>query len=285
MPIMEIVRNIKALREAIRGLRSIGKRIALVPTMGALHSGHISLVNEAFAHADAVIVSIFVNPTQFGPNEDFSKYPRTEAADLQALEQAGVTIAYVPTVEEMYPANAVARVQVAGISAELCGAFRPGHFDGVATIVSKLFMQALPDVAVFGEKDFQQLAIIRRFTADLDIPVQVLGAPIIREADGLALSSRNRYLSPQERAIAPAMYATLTALAAEIRNLQGGALAQALQHAGDALRAAWFTKLDYVELRDKETLLRVDKISAPARLLAAAHIGTTRLIDNIEVLP
>lgn len=280
---MQIIRDIPTLREAIRSRRTEGKHIALVPTMGALHAGHLSLVKQGFEHAQAVVVSIFVNPTQFGPNEDFSKYPRTEEADCKALEGVGATIAYLPRVEDMYPEGAATSVKVAGITSGLCGAFRPGHFDGVATIVTKLFMQVQPDVAIFGEKDYQQLAVIRRFTQDLDIPVQVLGAPVIRESDGLALSSRNRYLAPAERAIAPKLHAILQEAAQSIKS--GNAVKTALEKASQAILQAGFAKLDYIELRDAATLAPLEKLTAPARLLVAAYLGTTRLIDNIEVAP
>lgn len=251
--------------------------------MGALHEGHISLVRLARAQADAVVVSIFVNPAQFGPNEDFSRYPRSEEADIALLREAGADAVYLPDAAEMYPPGAITRVTVPGISAELCGAVRPGHFDGVATIVTKLFMQCAPDVAVFGEKDYQQLHVIRRFTADLDIPVRIVGAPIIREADGLALSSRNRYLAGSARAMAPALYTILTVAADKIR--RGQEVEAILAEAGRAILAAGFAKVDYVELRDTEHLRPLATLSAPARLLAAAHLGTTRLIDNLEVLP
>lgn len=279
---MKIVRDIESLRQAIRSLRQDGKRIALVPTMGALHNGHISLVKQGMQRGCEVVASIFVNPTQFGPNEDFARYPRTEEADLAALAQAGNAIAYLPRVEEIYPPEAATRVQVLPLSTELCGAFRPGHFDGVATIVTKLFLQALPDIAIFWEKDYQQLTIIRRFTADLDIPVEVIGAPILREEDGLAMSSRNRYLTSQQRAIAPAMYRVLTSLSDEVKK-PGIELETVLGKGRAALLAAGFTSVDYVELRAAATLARIEKLDVPARLLAAAHIGTTRLIDNVEV--
>lgn len=269
------------MRQAIGKLRTSGKTVALVPTMGALHEGHISLVKLATQHADAVAASIFVNPTQFGPNEDFAKYPRTEAEDIKALEAAECDIAYVPTVEEMYDKNATTTVQVGSITEELCGAFRPGHFDGVATIVTKLFMQAQPDAAVFGEKDYQQLFVIRKLVADLDIPVKIIGAPIMREADGLAMSSRNRYLSEQERKIAGVMNKTLHEAVGKLR--KGGEIEKIIMQAKDALLAGGFSKIDYIDARDAKTLGKIDKIHKPARLLAAAHIGKTRLIDNMEI--
>jgi pantoate--beta-alanine ligase len=251
--------------------------------MGALHAGHISLVKEAQKHADYVVVSIFVNPTQFGPNEDFAKYPRTLEADCDLLRDAGCNAVFAPSADEMYAKGAVTRVVVPGISDILCGAFRPGHFDGVATVVTKLFMQALPDIALFGEKDYQQLAIIRQFTQDLNIPVEIIGVPIMREADGLAMSSRNRYLTAEQRAIAPKMYKILHQLSAVIPAKAGIHLTNTLGEARDELLKAGFTKIDYIELRDAATLEAVSQLTRPARLIAAAYIGTTRLIDNIEI--
>ncbi len=278
---MELIHTISSLREAIRGQRQLGKRIALVPTMGALHAGHISLVKEARKHGDIVVVSIFVNPTQFGPNEDYSKYPRTLQADCKLLRETETSIAYAPSAEEMYGKGAITKVVVPGISGILCGAFRPGHFDGVATVVTKLFQQVLPDVAIFGEKDYQQLTIIRRFTRDLDIPVEIIGSATLREADGLAMSSRNRYLSAEQRAAAPLMYKTLNDVARAARN--GVAVSKAIDDAKATLLAGGFTRIDYVELCDAATLEPLTALRMPARLLAAAFIGTTRLIDNIEV--
>lgn len=279
---MKTVRDIASLRQAIRCLREEGKRIALVPTMGALHAGHISLVRLAQKNADAVVASIFVNPTQFGPNEDFSKYPRTEESDLQELLQANTTLAYLPQAAEMYPPGATTRVHVKGLSEVLCGAYRPGHFEGVATIVTKLFMQVMPDVAIFGEKDFQQLAVIRRFTHDLDIPLEIIGAPIMREADGLAMSSRNRYLNVEQRGIAPLLFRCMNEA---VKNIQTGTrVSQALEHAQKTLLTGGFNKIDYLELCNAQTLAPIEQLNSPARLLAAAYIGTTRLIDNVEVV-
>ncbi|HEU5047782.1 MAG TPA: pantoate--beta-alanine ligase [Rickettsiales bacterium] len=278
---MEIVRTKTDLREAVARLRKAGKTIALVPTMGALHDGHISLVRIGLQHADAVVTSIFVNPTQFGPNEDFAKYPRTEEEDVRKLEAAGCTIAYIPSVDEVYGKNAITIVQVPGISSQLCGAFRPGHFDGVATVVTKLFMQAMPDVAIFGEKDYQQLHIIRQFTRDLDIPVRIIGAPLMREADGLALSSRNRYLSPEEREKAASLYQAMLRVAEDIK--AGQNIAEAVSTGKDVLLRNGFRSIDYLEVRDAETLAPISEVKKPARLLAAAYLGNTRLIDNIAL--
>jgi pantoate--beta-alanine ligase len=280
---MEIIRSKQTLQDAIRRLKAEGKTIGLVPTMGALHSGHISLVDIAARQADVVISSVFVNPTQFGPNEDFSKYPRSEKEDLEKLNNTKTTIAYLPAVEDMYGEGNVTQVTVPGISSELCGAFRPGHFDGVATVVTKLFMQATPDIAVFGEKDYQQLHIIRQLTRDLDIPVKILGGEVVRETDGLAMSSRNRYLSEEERKTAAGLYKFLNVYKAKLMAGQGVQVTTA--KAQKILLENGFTSVDYVELRDAETLKPIDEIKKPARLLAAAYLGTTRLIDNVEIKP
>lgn len=280
---MQIVRTVAALRAAVGGLRANGGQVALVPTMGALHTGHMALVSEAKARAAHVVVSIFVNPTQFGPNEDFDAYPRQEAADVALLEQGGVTILWAPTVAEMYPVGFATSIAVAGITAGLDGAARPGHFDGVATVVNKLFAQVRPDFALFGEKDYQQLAVIRRMAADLDTGVEVIGVPTKRDADGLALSSRNAYLTPAERIAALALPQALHDAGAAIT--AGAPVAATLAGARDRLAAAGFAPIDYVALCDAATLQPIDRLDGPARLLAAARIGRTRLIDNIAVLP
>ncbi len=279
---MQLIREIDALRSALATLRSEGGRIALVPTMGALHAGHMALVGEAKRHADHVAVSIFVNPTQFGPNEDLSSYPRREASDARMLEEAGVDILWAPDAAIMYPEGHATTVSVSGVSEGLCGAFRPGHFDGVATIVAKLFNQVRPDVALFGEKDYQQLAVIRRMTRDLDLPVEVVGVPTQRDADGLALSSRNIYLTEEERVSARALPRALGEAAQAIRD--GESIEDALATARDKLAEAGFDPIDYVEFRDADTLESVSKLSTPARILAAARLGKTRLIDNLPVL-
>jgi pantoate--beta-alanine ligase len=278
-----ILRSVAALREQVAHWRKAGLRVAFVPTMGALHDGHLSLVKAGLAEADRVLVSIFVNPTQFGPNEDFAAYPRTEQADVAKLEQAGAQAVYAPSVEEMYPAGASTTVHVGGVSEGLCGTFRPGHFDGVATVVSKLLNQAQPDVALFGEKDFQQLQVIRRLVRDLDIPVIIRGVATLREADGLAMSSRNAYLSPAEREAAPALHRTLTNAATQ---LQSGAEAGPVLKAGiEAILQAGFGSVDYLELRSAEDLSSLDRLDRPARLIVAARLGRARLIDNIPVNP
>jgi len=274
------VDTVRGLREAIASWRAAGKRVALVPTMGALHEGHISLVDRARELADRVVVSIFVNPTQFAPNEDFSKYPRTLDADCAKL--AGrADLAYTPLLEEMYPAGFATTVSLAGPAAVgLEDAFRPTHFAGVATVVAKLLLQALPDVAVFGEKDYQQLKVVARMARDLDLTAEIVGAPTVREADGLALSSRNRYLSQEERALAPTLYRTLQDCAARLR---AGEDAATVMAAGEAALATAGFAVDYLALRDAETLAPVSGLAAPARLLVAARLGATRLIDNIAV--
>lgn len=282
---MQIIRDVASLRQAVADLRAAGggRRLALVPTMGALHSGHMALVEEAKRHADAVAVSIFVNPTQFGANEDLAAYPRQEEQDAAMLRAADVALLWVPTVEAMYPHGFATTVTVSGVSEGLCGAARPGHFAGVATVVAKLLGQVRPDVALFGEKDYQQLAVIRRMAADLDLGVAILGVPTQRAEDGLALSSRNAYLSVDERARAVALPRALAAAADEIRS--GGDVAAALARARAALMQAGFGPIDYVELCDAVSLAPLRALDRPARLLAAARLGRTRLIDNIAVDP
>lgn len=278
---MQIIRDIAMLRRAVAALKQGGKSVALVPTMGALHDGHLSLVRMGKRVADHVVVSIFVNPTQFGPNEDFAAYPRDEARDAALLAQEGVGLLWAPDVAIMYPAGHSTHIEVAELGADYCGAARPGHFDGVATVVSKLFNQVHPDVAIFGEKDWQQLAIIRRMARDLDFALDILGAPIARDTDGLALSSRNAYLSSDQRAAAVAFP---QALQAAMKAIAGGAdVAEALAKAEADIVAGGFDSVDYVALADAESLERLDVFRRPARLLAAARIGKTRLIDNYPV--
>lgn len=282
---MQTVNRLTALREAVESLRAAGP-VALVPTMGALHEGHITLVRRARELAPNVIASIFVNPTQFGPNEDFSAYPRQLEQDARLLEAEGVKLLWAPPAEEVYPDGFATTVAVKGLSDGLCGAVRPGHFDGVATVVAKLFNQVQPDIAVFGEKDWQQLAIIRRMSRDLDFTLphwtRIEGVPTVREADGLAMSSRNRYLSAGERAAAAALPQEMKAA---IELIEGGAPVSATLAALEVdLIDAGFTSIDYAELADAASLLPLNnKPTAPARLLVAARIGTTRLIDNMPV--
>jgi pantoate--beta-alanine ligase len=279
---MLTVERINALREQVRQWRAEGARIGLVPTMGSLHEGHMSLLEAARQHADRVIVSVFVNPLQFGPGEDFERYPRTPEDDKRLLADTRCDLLFMPTVKEIYPDGPSATlVTVKSLSEILCGAVRPGHFDGVATVVAKLFGIVQPDLAVFGEKDYQQLAIIRRMTADLDLPVMIEGAPTVRSPDGLAMSSRNRYLRDTERAVAPRIYATLQAMAERIA---AGERAFALLEAQGAaeLRLAGMQP-DYFEIRDAATLLEPTSDSLELVILTAARLGKARLIDNLRV--
>ena len=280
---MQLKRRLTEIRAAIAELRADGGTIALVPTMGALHAGHISLVKRAGEIADHVVASIFVNPAQFGEGEDFESYPRTEEEDAAKLEAAGCELLWAPMPDEVYPQGFSTSIAVTGVSEGLCGAARPGHFDGVATVVAKLFNQILPDYALFGEKDYQQLALIRRMARDLDFQIEIIGVPTMREEDGLAMSSRNTYLSPEDRARAAALPNALRAAADAI--IGSAAVTEALATAQQQIIDAGFVSVDYVELRDAETLDPVDRLERPARLLAAARIGQTRLIDNIAVNP
>jgi len=281
---VQIIRDLEALRGAVAELRGAGKRIALVPTMGALHAGHMALIEEGQRRADAVIASIFVNPKQFGPNEDLAAYPRRERTDAQLLEKHGCAILWAPTVETMYPDGFATTVSVSGVSEVLEGAARPGHFDGVSTVVLKLLNQVQPDVALFGEKDWQQLAVIRRMAIDLDLAVEIHGVPIERDDQGLALSSRNAYLSEEELVAARALPRALGEAAAVIG--RGEPVEAALMAATTRLAEAGFTDIDYVTLRDAATLQPIDTLGeAPARLLAAARMGPARLIDNLPVEP
>lgn len=280
---MQTIRDVPALRKAVEQLRKSGGRVALVPTMGALHAGHMALVAEAKRQAEHVIVSVFVNPAQFGPNEDLGSYPRREAEDSAMLEAEGCAILWAPDAGTMYPQGFSTSIHVAGASEGLDGAARPGHFEGVATVVAKLFNQVRPDLALFGEKDFQQLAVIRRLVRDLDLPVEIVAVPTQREADGLALSSRNAYLSPEERVGARTLPRALGEAAAAIQ--QGVDVGEALAAARAKIEQAGFGQVDYVELRDEETLEPVEGLERPARILAAAKIGRTRLIDNLPVAP
>ncbi len=271
-----IVRSVNDLRARVAAWRAGGMRVALVPTMG-------SLIARARTEASRVIASVFVNPTQFGPAEDFAAYPRDEAADAAMLGDAGCDLMYAPTVDVIYPPGFATRVSVEGLTESMEGALRPGHFAGVATVVAKLLIQSAPDVAIFGEKDFQQLAVIRRMAADLDLPVAIVAAPIVRAGDGLALSSRNAYLTPQQREAAPALHRAMTAAAAAMA--AGEAVEAAEQTAATAMRDAGFDAVDYVETRDPISLARLGPgpLTAPARLLAVARFGRTRLLDNIAV--
>ena len=279
---MQIIRELSVLRDAVREYRASGRRIALVPTMGALHAGHLALVEEGLRRADVVVTSIFVNPKQFAPHEDMDRYPRRERADAQLLEKANAAILWAPPEEEMYPAGFSTNVSVSGISEMLDGAARPGHFDGVATVVLKLFNQVQPDVALFGEKDWQQLAIVRRMAADLDLAPEIVGVPTVRDDQGLALSSRNAYLTEEELAKARTLPRALGEAATAIG--KGEPVAGALAAAVARLAEAGFDPIDYVSLRDAETLAPIETLGErPARLLAAARMGGARLIDNLPV--
>ncbi|MBU0555042.1 MAG: pantoate--beta-alanine ligase [Alphaproteobacteria bacterium] len=280
---MQIFRDLPSLRTGLASLRADAGRISFVPTMGALHAGHMALIEEAKRRASHVVASIFVNPTQFGPNEDLSAYPRREADDAAMLEAAGVDMLWLPDVPTMYPHGFTTHVNVDGLSARLDGEWRPGHFEGVATVVTKLFNQVRPDIACFGEKDYQQLAIIRRMTRDLDFGVEIVGVETQRDRDGLALSSRNAYLSQDERARAAALPETLVGAGEGIS--AGEDVPAVLAWAIRYLLDSGFDSVDYFTLSDAATLEPMAKLDRPARLLVAARIGSTRLIDNIPINP
>ncbi len=279
---METARTVVALRARIRAWRAAGERIALVPTMGALHAGHLSLVQAGQRRAHRVVASIFVNPAQFAAGEDLDRYPRQEASDTELLREAGCDMLFLPLPEAVYPKGYATTVSVAGLDRPMEGASRPGHFDGVATVVTKLLLMAFPDVAIFGEKDWQQLAIIRRLATDLNIPAEIVGAPILREPDGLAMSSRNAYLGARYRAVAGALFRTLQAGAATISS--GASVPDTLSAARAALESAGFA-VDYLVLADEQSLQPIDRALPGGRLFAAARLGGTRLIDNLPVLP
>jgi len=273
-------RTVADLRAHVAPWRKAGKSIALVPTMGALHAGHLSLVTLAKSKTDRVVVSIFVNPIQFGPREDFNTYPRDEAGDIEKLRAAGADLVFAPNTAEMYPAGFSTKVSIGDLTEDLCGANRHNHFDGVATVVTKLLLQCAPDMAIFGEKDYQQLLVIKHLVRDLNVPVEVLGGDIVREKDGLALSSRNAYLSPAERKTAPLLHQTISEVAAALARGEG---ADAACVAGRfKLEAAGF-RVDYIAVRDPDTLKPLSGPVKHARVLAAAYLGKTRLIDNVPV--
>lgn len=282
MPIPKISRTLKDLRRRIAHYRKAGETIALVPTMGALHEGHLTLVRTARKKASRVVVSIFVNPTQFAPNEDLARYPRDEIGDLKKLGTVSADLVWAPNADEMYGEGFATRIEVKGAAEGLEGAFRPHHFGGVATVCCKLFSQVTPDVALFGEKDYQQLCVIRQMVRDLNLPLAIHGVPTVREKDGLALSSRNAYLSPEERAAAPALNAAIRAVAASVAG--GGKQAAAIKSATVTLERASFGPIDYVAVADADTLGPWKPESGrPGRVLAAAKLGSTRLIDNVPV--
>ncbi|MCK0172036.1 pantoate--beta-alanine ligase [Aliiroseovarius sp. S1123] len=278
---MKIIRSKDDLRTLRRSWIFKGERVAVVPTMGALHAGHLSLVDEAKKHADRVIVTIFVNPKQFNNPDDLDKYPRTEEDDAAKLAPYGIDALYVPTPDQIYPDGFATNVRVTGLTEDLEGAHRPGHFDGVATVVSKLFLQSRADVACFGQKDYQQMLLVRRLSEDLDIETEVIACPTVREDDGLAMSSRNVRLTAEERAIAPALKAEMDRAAEAIR--RGAEPRVVLDSAKAQIERAGYRTVEYLELRDAETLQPVKDLSRPTRLLAAAMLGDVRLIDNIAV--
>ena len=279
---MQIIRELEALPPALAALRGKGETVALVPTMGALHAGHMALIEEAGRRADRVVATIFVNPLQFAAGEDLDRYPRREAEDAAMLDAAGCELVWMPTATQLYPPGFATNVSVAGISERWDGAARPGHFDGVATVVLKLLIATMPEVALFGEKDFQQLAVIRQLVRDLGLPVAVVGVPIVRDADGLALSSRNAYLSADERRRAVALPQALEDARSAIR-AGHEPVANVLVTARAKLVAAGFERIDYVSLVDAATLEPIDTLDREARLAAAASLGKTRLIDNIAL--
>jgi pantoate--beta-alanine ligase len=280
---LQIVQRLSELKDHLRLFRQNGETVALVPTMGALHAGHMTLIAEAKRKADRVVASIFVNPRQFGPSEDFASYPRSAEEDLRQLRDGRCDLLWMPGVSEIYPDGYATTVSVAGLGDSLCGKSRPGHFDGVTTIVAKLFNQVRPDMALFGEKDWQQLAIIRRMAIDLNMGVDVIGVPTVREADGLALSSRNAYLSTEERKIAATLPAAIKSAVAVLE--AGGAVAPALAAVHDQLMVAGFSLPDYVALAGAEDLKPMRVVDRPARLFVAARLGKARLIDNWAVTP
>jgi pantoate--beta-alanine ligase len=274
------VRTVVDLRVHLAQWRKAAESIALVPTMGALHAGHLSLVTLANSKADRVMVSIFVNQIQFGPREDFNTYPRDEVGDIEKLGKAGADLVFVPDTAEMYPGDFSTKVSIGDLTEDLCGANRPNHFDGVATVVTKLLLQCAPDMAIFGEKDYQQLLVIKRLVRDLNIPVEILGGEIVREKDGVALSSRNAYLSPSERKTAPLLHQTISEVAASLARGEG---TDAACVAGRfKLEAAGF-RVDYIAVRDPDTLKPLSGPVKRARVLVAAYLGKTRLIDNVPV--
>jgi pantoate--beta-alanine ligase len=279
---LDIARTVADLREHVARWRKGDMRVGLVPTMGALHQGHMALVAAARGECDRVIASIFVNPKQFAPTEDLGSYPRREAADLNMLRSAGVDLVFIPALHEMYPPDFATLVRVSGLTESLCGAHRAGHFDGVTTVVTKLLIQALPDIAYFGEKDYQQLTVVRRLARDLNIPVLIAGVPTVREADGLALSSRNVYLSAEERRIAPNLARVLRSVAAALAG-DPTVVQPEIARGSAALQQSGFT-VEYLEIREAETLAVTSEVTARSRIFAAVRLGTTRLIDNMPIV-
>ena len=278
---IKTIRRIKEVRSRVSRWQKDGQRVALVPTMGGLHEGHLSLVRHAAKLADRVIVSLFVNPTQFNNKGDLEKYPRDEVSDRKKMAGLGVDVLFAPDAIEMYPPGFATEVTISGASDMLCGKYRPGHFDGVATIVTKLFLQTGADVACFGEKDFQQLSLVRQLVRDLNIPIEIAGVPTVREEDGLAMSSRNVRLSAEDRVIAPQLHEALVGVRDAVKG--GKNVATAIRTAKSRLVKAGFSSIDYLELRAEDNLETVKNLKRPARLLVAAWLGDVRLIDNIPV--
>lgn len=275
------IRTVDALRKTIARWRRAGGRIGVVPTMGALHEGHLSLVRAAMTQADRVIVTLFVNPMQFNNQGDLAAYPRTEAEDAAKLAPLGPHLLYAPGADEMYPPGFATTISVGKVGEGLCGTFRPGHFDGVATVVTKLFLQTGADIAFFGEKDFQQLHVVRRLVRDLDMPIEIVACPTVREDDGLALSSRNVRLSASERRVAPRLAEILFGAAGRL--CAGEPVERVLDEARQAILAAGYARVDYLELRGEDDLAPLGALDRSARLLVAAWLGQTRLIDNVKV--
>jgi pantoate--beta-alanine ligase len=280
---LETARTIADLRSHIARWRKADERVGLVPTMGALHQGHMALVRAAQAECDRVVATIFVNPKQFAPTEDLASYPRREAADLEMLQTASVDLVFIPALNEIYPPGFATLVRVDGLTEGLCGAHRAGHFDGVTTVVTKLFIQSLPDAAYFGEKDYQQLMIVQRLARDLDIPVHITGVPTVRESDGLALSSRNAYLSAEERRIAPNLVRVLRSVAGALAQ-DPSAITREVARGSAALKQAGFA-VEYLEVREAATLARISKATTSSRVFAAVRLGKTRLIDTMPIVP
>jgi len=281
MSVLPVSKTVADLRAHIASERKAGRSIALVPTMGGLHEGHLSLFQAARDKADTVIATLFVNPKQFDRSDDFSAYPRNLEKDSKLMAESGVDLLYAPTLSEIYPDGFLTKVSVASLTDCLCGAARPGHMDGVATIVTKLLIQSMPDIALFGEKDYQQLIMIKRLAKDLDLPILIEGCPTIREADGLALSSRNVYLTPEERKIAPMLHQVLNDIAG--RAAKGLSIEAALEEARAHLLGAGFVSVDYLEMRSSDDLSLMQTADRSARVFGAAHLGKARLIDNVSV--
>ncbi len=281
MTVLPVAETVVDLRARISADRNNGRTIALVPTMGGLHDGHLSLFDAARGRADTVIATLFVNPKQFERQDDFSAYPRDLEKDKAMMANSGVDLLYAPTVSEIYPDGFTTQVSVGGLTDCLCGVFRPGHMDGVATVVTKLLIQSMPDIALFGEKDYQQLLVIRRLARDLDLPVTIKGCLTVREKDGLAMSSRNVYLTPEERQIAPVLHRILDDIAA----LAAGenSVEAACRHGKAQLIEAGFSSVDYLEMRAADDLALLDTVDRPARVFGAAYLGKARLIDNVAV--